>query len=126
MNFDDKLEELEFIELPKTYNELLNKIDENIYNCELGLDKALELCIIASIEYAKAEKKYKAGYAMNFIRCKNEKVSVTILKEYIKSLCSNSYNDIIDAELLKQISYYHKIKWEEKLNVYKKIKNTRV
>ncbi len=126
MNFDDKLKELENIELPKTYNELLNKIDENIYNCELGLDKSLELCIIASIEYAKAEKTYKKEYAFNFIKSKNEKTSVTILKDYVKSLCCDYYNDIIDAELLKQISYYHKIKWEEKLNVYKKIKNTRV
>ena len=126
MTFDEKLKELENIELPKTYNELLNKVDESIYNCELGLDKALELCIIASIEYAKAEKKYKKEYAYNFIKSKKENTSVTILKEYVKSVCNDCYNDIIDAELLKQISYYHKIKWEEKLQVYKKIKNTRV
>jgi hypothetical protein len=124
MTFDEKIHELETIEskMPKIYNELLNKIDMYIFGCECGLEKALDLCIIASIEYAAAEREYKKKFAITFIELKDSKTPVTILKDLGKSKCYKESCKMIDAELLKQVAHYHKIKWEEKLNVYKKIK----
>ena len=61
-----------------------------------------------------------------FIRDKHakNKMPVTMLKDFTKAECVEDNSKVIDAELLKQIADYHKEKWCEKLQVYKKIKAT--
>jgi len=127
MNFEEKLKELNEIEskLPNKYHELLNKIDMYIYGCEQGLSKALELCIIASHEYALAENAYKKKFATSFMSNKDN-MAATILKDYTKSQCADEACEMTLKEAQKQVADYHRIKWEEKLQVYKKIKGTQV
>jgi len=126
MTFDDKLKELDIIEerLPKKYSELINNIDMYIFGCEQGLTKSLELCIIASHEYALAENAYKKQFAIIFLE-NNGKMPVTILKDFTKSKCYAEAETLTLKEAQKQVAEYHKNKWDEKLQVYKKIKAVR-